>query len=68
MAPNLINTLYRSSHTHVAFTLKKKRYREGVGAAVERRCLSKFHTRVRRSGVEKETVQCENANTFERCV
>ena len=58
MAPNLINTLYRSSHTHtrVASTLKKKGYRAGVGAAAERRCLSKFYTRLRRSGVEEETV------------
>jgi len=72
MAPNLINTVNRSSHTHththththirIVSTLKKKKgYRAGVGAAAdaaaaERRCLSKFHTRLRRSGVEKETV------------
>ena len=44
------------THTRIVSTLKKKRYRAGVGASAERSCLSKFHTRLRRSGVEKETV------------
>jgi len=62
MAPNLINTLNRSSHTHThRVYIEEQGYRAGVGvaaaaAAAERRCLSIFHTRLRRSGVEKETV------------